>query len=87
MSVVEAVERDLKRIAKQDKVLAESALAATALALAREIDGNNSATSKSMCSRSLNETMDRLWELTPAEKEKDDLDELAKRRASRRSAA
>lgn len=85
--VKEAVESDLKRLAKRDPVLASSALAATALALAAEIDGDNSATSKSMCARALNETLKELWEQAPPTEESDGLDDLAARRAKRRSAA
>lgn len=87
MSAVKAVEKDLKRLRERDKELAESTLAATALAMAHELDGANSATSKSMCARVLNETMERLWELAPAEKENDGVDELTARRDARRSAA
>lgn len=54
-----------------------------ALALAREIDGENSATSKSMCAGQLRDTLDRLRELTPADEEADALDELASRRDAR----
>lgn len=88
MSVVESVERDLKEIAKRDKALAGSALAATARQLAQELDDpGNSATSKSMCAGRLMEAMDRLHELLPPEEEQDSLDELARRRAKRRGAA
>lgn len=81
VTVVEAVERDLRRLPTN---LARSALAASALQLAREMDNRgNSATSKSMCSRSLLDTLDRLRELTPPEEEKDGLDELNARRAAR----
>lgn len=84
MSVVEAVERDLALIAERDKGLAESALAASALVLAAELDSaGNSATSKSMCARALREALDRLRELAPAEAEEDKLDELGSRRAAR----
>jgi hypothetical protein len=79
-----AVKRDVAAIGKRDSALAKSALAASAVALARELDDpTNSATSKSMCSRSLLETMNRLRELAPAEKENDQLDELNARRAAR----
>jgi len=87
MSVVKAVEGDLKRLAKRDRVLADSALAATALALAAEIDGDNSATSKSMCARALAECLERLWDQAPPAEESDGVDDLAKRRAKRRSAS
>jgi hypothetical protein len=84
LSVVAAVQRDIKLIGRRDKVLAESSLAASALALAREIDSpKNSATSKSMCARALRETMDRLRELAPAEEADDRLDDLSARRSAR----
>ena len=79
MSVVEAVGRDLDRLGGEAR---ESALAATALALAAEIDdAGNSATSKSMCARALNETLERLRALAPDEKPRvSKLDELRQRR-------
>ena len=65
---------------------ARSGLAMAALALAREIDApTNSATSKSMCARSLLDTLDRLRELTPPAQEADGLDDLARRRLARRA--
>jgi hypothetical protein len=86
MSVAEAVERDLADIRRRDPTLATSALAASALALAAEIDSvGNSATSKSMCARELRDTLDRLRALAPKGEENDDLDDLAARRAKRRA--
>lgn len=85
-TVVSAVERDLADLAKRDNRLSESTLAMSALALAREMDSDSSATSKSMCARALLETMDRLWELSPAEKEASPLDEIRARRESRTAA-
>lgn len=88
MSVVAAVERDLESIRRVDPVLAGSALAATALVLAGELDdAENSATSKSMCARALREAMDRLRELAPAAAELDRVDELSSRRGKRRAAS
>lgn len=85
-AVVEAVRRDLDVIAERAPGLAQSALAATALALAREIDTpGNSATSKSMCARSLLDTLDELRELAPPPEMKDSLDELSARREARRA--
>jgi hypothetical protein len=79
--VTEGVKRDLAAWPSMQ----DSALAATALALAAELDNpNNSATSKSMCARALTETMDRLRELAPPVKEADKLDELNGRRAKRK---
>src|SRR4051794_21630964 len=82
--VVDAVQRDLAAIAKLDKDLARSGLAASALALAKELDNpENSATSKSMCARALTEQLDHLRELAPDEEKGDKLDDLSARRAAR----
>jgi hypothetical protein len=79
-----AVERDLNEIRNRDPALAKSGLAATALALATRIDDPaNSATSISMCSRALRETLDRLRELAPEAAEQDRLDDLGARRTER----
>lgn len=82
--VFEGVERDLAEIAELDEDLAKSGLAGTARALALEIENPyNSATSKAMCAGQLRDTLARLRELAPEEKEEDALDEIAKRRAAR----
>lgn len=82
MSVVEAVRRDLLSVGDEAR---EGALAATALALAAELDDpENSATSKSMCARALTETLEKLRAMAPAERPKvSKLDELRARRESR----
>lgn len=81
MSVEAAVERDLKRLPEE---LAESALAASALAMAREIDrSSNSATSKSMCQARLQDSLRELRELAPPAEEADQLDDLSARRKAR----
>ena len=68
--------------------LAGSVLAASALALAREIDDpGNSATSKSMCARALLDTVDRLLARAPADEERDGLDDLTSRRSNRIASA
>ena len=82
MTVVSAIERDLAGLGG----LADSGLAASALVLAGLLDDpGNSATSKSMCARSLLETMNRLRELAALalDGEEDRLDELGSRRAAR----
>lgn len=85
LTTVDAVKRDLTAIGKRDAELARSGLAASALALAREIDEKaNSATSKSNCARAMLETLDRLRALAPTEKESDRVDDLSARRAARR---
>jgi hypothetical protein len=81
VSVAEAVEKDLKELG--DLPAGASALAASALALASEMDSDaNSATSKSMCAKALLETMDRLRAVVP-DKRRDRLDDLAGRREMR----
>jgi hypothetical protein len=78
-SVVAAVKRDLEPMGD----LKLSALAASALALAAEMDDENSATSKSMCAKELRETMDRLRSLAPPREENDGVDDLTAQRKKR----
>ncbi len=85
MTVEEAVLADVKALGVLPA--GSEAYVASALALARELDVKNSATSKSMCARALREAMDRLRELAPPAERADRLDELAGRRKRRRSAA
>lgn len=86
--VVAAVERDIALIRKRDAALADSALAASAVALAYEMqDPFNSATSKSMCAGKLHDALKELRDLCPPEKETDAVDELGARREERRAAA
>lgn len=88
VSVVDAVEEDLRRIEEREPQLVRSGLAATAFALARDLDNpRNSATSKSMCAKALSEVLDRLLELAPEAPKKDKIDELASRRTARRAAS
>lgn len=83
-AVEAAVGRDIRDLAKRDQKLAKSGLAASAIALAREIDiPKNSATSKSMCARALAETLERLRALAPPAEEADGIDDLASRRTKR----
>lgn len=85
MSVVDGVERDLEKLGGD---LKDSAMAASALALAREMDDpTNSATSKSMCARSLLDVMDRLGQLAPPRKDVDGITDLNSERKRRRAAA
>jgi hypothetical protein len=64
--------------------LRQSALAATALAMARELDDpENSATSKSMCAGKLIDATEKLRALVPDETEQTRLDEIAQRREQR----
>lgn len=85
-SAIENAERDIEKIRKRDAGLAESALAAGLVAMARQVEHPyNSATSQSMCMREMRETRDRLWELAPEEEHADSLDELKQARARRRA--
>lgn len=84
MSVLEAVERDLAEIRRVAPDLPDSTLAAAALELARRMDDpRNSTTSVSMCAKTLSEIVGQLRALTPAKKERDDLDDARQRRAKR----
>lgn len=82
MTVAAATQRDIDKLAERDSSIATCGLAALALALAREMDEDNSATSKSMCARALAETLDRLQAMAPAEEAADFIDELNARRAA-----
>lgn len=83
MSVEAAVREDVAALGELPA--GSRAIVASALALARELDDTNSATSKSMCARALHEAMDRLLELAPPAKAADKLDDLTARRAKRQS--
>lgn len=88
MSVLEAVEAELAVVAKRDRALASSGLAAAALAMARELDDpGNSATSKSMCAGKLIVALGELRDLLPPEQKRDGVDDLSERRSKRRKAA
>lgn len=75
--VEEAIQRDLDGLPKDLQVSGQAALA---LALAREMDSDTSATSKSMCARALNETLEKLRARAPVVEEADQVDELRARR-------
>jgi hypothetical protein len=80
-TTVEGVVADLKAL---PDALAGSGLAASALALAAELDsGETSATAKAACSRSLVQVMRELRVLAPTGEEADELDELTARREAR----
>lgn len=82
MSVVEAVQGEIDAIG--DKA-AGSAMAATALALAAELDGSNSATSKSMCAKALVDVLRELRALAPPKETEDELSRLRNDRERRRA--
>jgi hypothetical protein len=80
-TTVQGVEADLKALPSH---LARSGMAASALALARELDSpDTSATAKAACSRSLVQVQRELRALAPAVEEVDALDELKARRDAR----
>jgi hypothetical protein len=82
---VEAVQRDLRAIAKRDPDLAESGMAQVALTLARGLDNDkNSLTSKAMATGQLRETLALLRELAPDEKKEDTVDQIGAKREQRR---
>lgn len=87
MSVEASVRRDIEALAKREPKIASSGRAALALELAREMDAKNSATSKSMCARALEETLERLESMVPPEAKVDAVDQLAAKRAARRKTA
>ncbi len=87
ITVVGSVERYIEELRERDPALADGPEAALALALAREIDAPNSATSKSMNAHQLRDTMTRLRELCPPERVRDELDELRDRHARGRTEA
>jgi hypothetical protein len=85
-AVLAGVNRELAALKKLDKDLANGALAATAQALAREIDNaDTSPTSKATCARALADTMTALRAMAPKSRPQDGVDELRDRRDARRA--
>ncbi len=84
MGVIDGVERDLAQLPNE---FAKCGLAEAALAMARELDGDNNATAKANCANAIRDILAQLRELAPKPKEKDKLDDLSARRTARRSAA
>lgn len=81
VSVVDRLNREL---AKLPPDLADSALAGSALVMAEALDNPKASfTAKSMCQNRMQEALDRLRELAPPEEKRDDLDDIAARRALR----
>lgn len=69
-------------------VVGKSALAASALALAAEMDDSGtSATAKSMCARALQDHLTQLRELAPPQEEETELDRRRQARAARQRGA
>lgn len=85
-TVVGALELELAVLAKRAPAVAGSALALSAVALARALDDTGvSATAKAACQRALRETIDRLHELAPAAPAGDRVDEISAKRKARRA--
>lgn len=83
-TVAAAVRGELEAMADLAPKIRGSALAALAVAMAREVDNpDNSATSKSLCAGRLIDAVDRLRASVPAEVQADGLDDLAARRDRR----
>jgi hypothetical protein len=81
VSVVEAVTAELERLGEPG---ASSSLAATALALAEQLDEpRNGATSKSMCAKAMVDVLRELRLLAPPKQEDDELDRARKQRTER----
>lgn len=88
VSVVEAAEGELERMAARSPEVAGSALAASVLKLAARLDDpETSATAAAACARALTEQLGVLRELLPPEQKGGALDDIAKRRAARRRPA
>ena len=85
--VVEAVDRELKNLARRDKSLAESGVAAGCRAVAAKLDDpSTSATAAAACLKALVDGLDRLRALAPPEVTEDLVDELSRRRGRRTAA-
>lgn len=85
---MESTRGDLAWVAKRDKRLAESGMAAAALALAARIDdAGTHPTAVANCARELRDTMAAIRVLLPPEKVRDGVDDLQRRRSSRRKRA
>ena len=88
MSTTEAVGRDLAELAGRAPGLDQSALAAMALVMARELDSETTtATAKANCARVLADALEQLRALAPEKPEGDKVDDLNARRSKRRAAA
>lgn len=82
-SVVESLERDLEAMGPKAR---DSTLAATALALAADLDDDgNSATSHSMCAKSMIDVLRELRQLAPPRQEADGVTDLNAERNARRA--
>jgi hypothetical protein len=83
-TVVGALKAELAAMGRTAPELADSTLAAAALALAAAVDApRTSPTAKSMCARELRELLGELRGQMPEGEERDWLDDLSTRRADR----
>jgi hypothetical protein len=80
VTVFEAVEAELKDLGEKAQ---DTALAAAALALAAEVDGGNSLTSKTLAVKEIRETLRELRALVPPKPEEDEIERARRRRADR----
>jgi hypothetical protein len=84
VTVVGALKAELAVMGRAAPELADSTLAAAALALAAAVDApRTSPTAKSMCARELRELLGELRDRMPEGEERDRLDELTARRVAR----
>jgi hypothetical protein len=83
-TVVSALKAELEAMGRTAPELADSTLAAAALALAAAVDASKtSPTAKSMCARELRELLGELRGQMPEGEERDRLDDLSARRVAR----
>jgi hypothetical protein len=80
-TVVAGVERDLAALPGE---LGRSALAMSALCLAREMDGDGPAVAKASCARALQRALEELRGMAPVS-QADGFDEIAQRRSARKA--
>lgn len=86
MSVREAVESEIAIIRRADPALADSVYAASALALAQQMDADDlRPVGAATLATELRQTMNTLRELIPEGEEKDAVDELREQREKRRA--
>jgi hypothetical protein len=88
VSVVAALEVEFAELAGRAPGLSAGALAAACFELGRQLDDpGNSATSKSMCAKSLQDILGQLRALAPPVLSSDGLDDIQAQRAKRRGVA
>jgi hypothetical protein len=83
VTVREALLVELERVRERDPLLADGALAMSALRLADALDGGASATGTHFCAKELREHLRELRELSPERSRVTPLDEIRARRDKR----